>query len=206
MTVPSALLFDLGGVVLDIDFDRTFASWSRHSGVPLAQLRERFAPDSHYERHERGEIGAGAYFASLRARLGLELDDANMLAGWNALFAGEIDGMRDLLPSLKAQAPLYAFSNTNAVHIEHFTTRHGELLGAFDRLFLSSQLGLRKPEAKAFDAVTAAVGVPPGEILFFDDLEENVEGARARGLQAVLVRDIDDVRAACAPLLERSDD
>jgi len=68
----------------------------------------------------------------------------------------------------------------------------------FHRVFVSSELGLRKPERAAFRAVADATGITPAALLFFDDAIENVEGARAAGLQAVLVRALSDVRRALA--------
>jgi glucose-1-phosphatase len=75
-----------------------------------------------------------------------------------------------------------------------------DVLGHFRELFLSSTIGLRKPDAAAYDHVVKAIGVPPKRIVFFDDLAENIEGARARGLIAVHVRSPDDVAGALAAL------
>jgi glucose-1-phosphatase len=65
---------------------------------------------------------------------------------------------------------------------------------------LSSTIGLRKPDAAAFDHVVKAIGVPAERIVFFDDLADNIEGARARGLVAVLVTSPDDVANALKAL------
>ena len=71
-----------------------------------------------------------------------------------------------------------------------------EVLGHFRQIFLSSTIGLRKPDAEAYDHVVQAIGVPAERIVFFDDLDENIEGARQRGLKAVLVTSTDDVARA----------
>jgi putative hydrolase of the HAD superfamily len=67
-------------------------------------------------------------------------------------------------------------------------------------LYLSSTIGLRKPDAAAYDHVVRSIGVPASRIVFFDDLAENVEGARGRGLKAVHVRSSADVADALAAL------
>jgi putative hydrolase of the HAD superfamily len=67
-------------------------------------------------------------------------------------------------------------------------------------MFLSSAIGLRKPDAAAYDHVVKAIGVPASRIVFFDDLAENIEGARARGLTAVHVTSPDDVARALTAL------
>ena len=96
--------------------------------------------------------------------------------------------------------PLYAFSNTNGAHVAHFSRAYADLLGHFREIYLSSTIGLRKPEAAAYDHVVNAIGVPASRILFFDDSAENVAGARSRGLSAVHVRSPDDIATALAAL------
>ena len=207
MTLPllspgaaDALLFDLGRVVLDIDFNKPLACWAGHAGCEAAQLVGRFARNDIYQRHETGEISDAEFFASLRASLGIGLSDAQFLEGWNAIFAGEMPGIAPLLARAAKRLPLYAFSNTNAAHVEHFRRAYADVLGHFREMYLSSAIGLRKPDAAAYDHVVKAIGAPAGRIVFFDDLAENIEGARARGLTAIHVTSPDDVAEALAAL------
>jgi glucose-1-phosphatase len=191
-----ALLFDLGRVVLDIDFNRTLGLWASHAGCEPAQLAKRFLRDDLYGRHEKGEVSDEAFFAGLRSSLGIELSDTQFIEGWNAIFVGEMPGINQLLARAAKRLPLYAFSNTNAPHIAYFSGKYAEVLGHFREIFLSSAIGLRKPDAEAYDHVVQAIGVPAERIVFFDDLAENIEGARERGLKAVLVNSPDDVARA----------
>ncbi|TMK39372.1 MAG: HAD family phosphatase [Alphaproteobacteria bacterium] len=196
-----ALLFDLGRVVLDIDFSQVVACWAAHAGCEAAHLAGRFSwRDEFYQRHERGEISDAEFFAALRALLGVELSDAQFLEGWNKIFAGEMPGIAQLLERAAQRLPLYAFSNTNGAHAEHFSQAYADVLGHFREIFLSSSIGLRKPDAAAYDHVVKAIGVPAQRIVFFDDLAENIEGARARGLKAVHVKSAADVAAALEAL------
>jgi FMN phosphatase YigB (HAD superfamily) len=191
-----ALLFDLGRVVLDVDFNRTLRCWARHAGCEPAQLVERFARDELYRRHEKGEISDAAFFAGLRTSLRIELSDTQFLEGWNAIFAGVIPGIDQLLSRAGNRLPLYAFSNTNAPHVGYFSLKYANVLGHFREMFLSSSIGLRKPDAEAYDHVVKAIGVPAERIVFFDDLAENIGGARERGLMAVHVTSTVDVAKA----------
>jgi putative hydrolase of the HAD superfamily len=189
-----ALLFDLGRVVLDIDFGKVVSCWAGYAGCEPTDLVGRFSwRDEFYQRHERGEISDAEFFAALRALLGVQISDDQFLEGWNALFAGEIPGIAPLLERAAKRLPLYAFSNTNSAHVDHFSAVYAGVLGHFRKIFLSSAIGLRKPDAAAYDHVVKAIGVPAQRIVFFDDLAENVEGARARGLAAVHVTSADDV-------------
>jgi glucose-1-phosphatase len=195
-----ALLFDLGRVVIDIDFHRTLACWAGHAGCAPADLAGRFGWDEAHKRHETGELDDAGFFAAVRGALGVQLSDAQLLEGWNAVFVGEMPGMARLLARAAKHMPLYAFSNTNRPHVEHFSKAYAEVLGHFREIFLSSAIGLRKPDAAAYDHVVKAIGVPAERIVFFDDLVENVEGARTRGLIAVHVTSPDDVAQALAAL------
>ena len=195
-----ALLFDLGRVVLDIDFGKALACWAGHAGRAPADLAARFVREESYRDHEVGKIEDAAYFQSLRDALGIGISDAQFLEGWNAIFAGEMPGIAPLLKRAAAHLPLYAFSNTNRPHVEHFSKAYADVLGHFRQVFLSSSIGLRKPDAAAYDHVVRAIGVPAERIVFFDDVTANIEGARARGLVAVHVTSPDDVAEALAAL------
>lgn len=196
-----ALLFDLGGVVIEVDFMRTFRHWSERAGIPPDQVAGGFLPDPDYERHERGEISCATYFSRLADRLDIGLGPDAMVDGWNAMLVGEIPGIREVLARLAPVIPLYAFTNTNPTHRERWSRDHAGLVGHFRHVFVSSDMGLRKPEPAAYAAVVAGMEVEAGAVLFFDDNPQNVAGARAAGMQAVLVRHHGDVRAALAPWL-----
>lgn len=195
-----ALLFDLGGVVIDIDFGRALASWATAAGAPVEVIRARFSFDEAYERHERGEITASEYFTALQASLGIDVPDTVLVQGWNAIYVGEVPGIRTLLRKAGARWPLYAFTNSNPTHQAFSSVRHAGVLRSFRRVFVSSEMGLRKPERAAFEAIASAIEVPLSRILFFDDTRANVDGARALGMPAVLVRSPADVAEALAAL------
>jgi glucose-1-phosphatase len=105
-----------------------------------------------------------------------------------------------MIEAVRESMPCFAFTNTNAVHMETWSGRFPGVVSAFDRIFASYQIGLRKPERAAFEHVCQSIGIPPAEVMFFDDSRENVEAARNAGMQAVLVRSPDDVRAALREL------
>jgi glucose-1-phosphatase len=207
MTLPrlaagdaDALLFDLGRVVLNIDFSKAVACWAGHAGCETDDIVRRFVRTEAYWHHETGKISDAAYFDSLRSSLGIPLSDAQFLEGWNAIFAGEMPGIAPLLARAAKHLPLYVFSNTNNAHVEYFSVIHADVLGHFREMFLSSSIGLRKPDAEAYDHVVKSIGRPAGRIVFFDDLAENVESARARGLKAVHVKSSGDVADALTAL------
>ncbi|GMQ75485.1 MAG: HAD family phosphatase [Gammaproteobacteria bacterium] len=197
-----ALLFDLGGVVFGVDFESAFSYWAMHAGVPVETIVSRYCVDEWYEQHERGEIGAAEYFDALRDSLGITISDAQFAAGWNTIFEQESAGVFELFQSLGSRIPIYAFSNSNVTHQEFWERKYVKTLGLFREVFVSCDLGLRKPEAAAFRYVAAAIDTDPENILFFDDTRENVDAARDVGMSAIQVRSIADIRMNVTEFLE----
>lgn len=196
-----ALLFDLGGVIMGLDWDRCFQRWAAAGGTDPARLRARYSFDAPYERHERGEIAEADYYRSLRDSLGIDISDGEWAEGWGAIFTDEIEPITALVARVKDRVPVYAFSNTNAAHRRTWQRQFAPAVALFREVFTSCDLGVRKPERESFHRVAKEIGVAPHEILFFDDTPENVEGARAAGLQSVLVRSPGDVERALEPWL-----
>jgi glucose-1-phosphatase len=195
-----ALLFDLGRVVINIDFTKVLACWAGHAGCAPSDIAARYAADEIYFDHERGKVSDEEFFDNLRRLLGIAITDEQFLEGWNSVFAGEMDGIVPLLERASQHLPLYAFSNTNRAHIAAFKREYAEVLKPFREIYLSSSIGLRKPDAEAFDHVVNAMGVPASRIVFFDDLAENIVGARAQGLKAVHVTSTADIADALTAL------
>lgn len=199
-----ALVFDLGNVLIDIDFMCCVGYWSRRAGVPPAKIIDRFRIDRHYKAFERGHLSPADYFDILRRQLGLKLNDSEMAAGWNRIILGEKPGIRACILELKPHFPLFVLTNTNAVHAVEWGTRHQGLLQHFNHVFISSAMGCRKPDAAVYERVIADIGVPAGQIAFMDDAPENVQGAKAVGMRAFLVKRPDDFFRIAADLLVHS--
>ena len=189
-----AVLFDLGGVLLDVDHQRSFDIWSRHSRLSREQLQSAYRVDDPCQRYETGALEPEGYFAHLREVLALDCDAATVRAGFNAMLAAEIAETVKLLDAIRERVPCYVISNTNAVHVAEIERAFPRLLPRFTRVFTSHEIGHRKPQAAAFEHVLREIGVPAGEVLLFDDLVPNIESAKALGMQAVVVRSPEDVR------------
>ena len=189
MNAVKALLFDLGGVVINIDFDRVLRHWATISALSFAELKSTFHFDTAYQRHERGEIDAAEYFDHLRKTLALEGSDDEIAIGWNAIFVAEIPTVLEAINQVRSLRPCYALKSD-----------YPAIFKSFDRIFISSDLGLRKPELRAFAAIADQIGTTCREILFFDDTLENIEGAKQAGLQTVHVRSPADIQQALSLL------
>ena len=200
MPSPEALLFDLGGVLIDVQPRRILEAWSPHSALDAGALADAFVIDDVYRAHERGEVSDDEFFRHVIERLELDADLETVREGWIAALVAEIAETTALVSAARSQVPCYAFTNTNAAHMDVWQQRFPRVVNAFDRIFASHQIGRRKPDAEAFAEVAEAIGVAPASIVFFDDVAENVRGATAAGMPGVVVTDPADVRNALAAL------
>ena len=196
-TPVHALLFDLGGVIVETSVDTMLRNLQAYSKFSLAQIRAAFTADAPYQQFERGEITAAQYYDHLAQTLHLNASHAQIEAGWNGILRGEIGETVQRLQALRARfgakVPLYAFSNTNSAHQLAWPVTCPHVNTLFDQIFTSHTLGLRKPEPAAYHKVVQHIGLPAASILFFDDLQPNVDAGRAAGLQAVRVHGPADV-------------
>jgi putative hydrolase of the HAD superfamily len=194
------LLFDMGGVVFEIDFERALQTWSNLTRLPIEEIRSRVSMDQAYEKHERGEIKASEYFSHLRHVLELEANDSEIAVGWNAIYLEEIAETVNYVLAVNNDMPCFAFTNSNPTHQAFWETAYPRAIESFHQIFVSSDLGLRKPERAAFETISNATGIKLNAMLFFDDTEENVNGARAVGMEAVHVKTHLDVQQALAEI------
>ena len=187
------ILFDLGNVVIEIDFSKVIAEWQKSSGKKNINVSKDSILGSANEKYERGEISTAQFIESLKKELDLDITYEEVLKGWNKIFVGEYSGIRDNIARLVSKYPLYIFSNTSISHAEFWRKEYSEILKNFKKIFTSFELGMRKPEKESFLEVCSQIDVLPEKILFFDDTEENIVAANELGMNAVKVGSIQDI-------------
>lgn len=183
-------IFDMGNVIIDIDFKRVLGVWSNLSGTPLAVLNERFSMGDIFQKHERGEISDEDFATGLCEEMGIALSFEQFSAGWQAVFVGLRPEVITLFKSLREQGNrVVVLSNTNRLHLNYWPEHYPEIEANTDALYLSQDIGMRKPELQIFNYVLNKEGVSASQAVFFDDVLENVEAARSLGINGVLVED-----------------
>jgi glucose-1-phosphatase len=185
-------IFDLGRVVFAFDWMQAFAVWRRHTSVP-AGMTEADLDDEVHARFERGEISAAQFHAHAVRAHDLCLTFEQFAEGWNAIYGRVYPEVDAALRQLSGRSPIVAFTNTNELHRPAWTGRYDGVLALFDHVYVSSQIGHRKPERAGFEHIVGQHGATLEQALFFDDMEENVAAARGLGIHAVRVRQPADV-------------
>lgn len=201
--MTKAVLLDLGNVVLGVDFRRVFSAWAEAANVSEQVFYDRWQIDDAYADHETGKIDFDQYADRLAERFKVNLSREQWRDGWNSLWTEPFHSVIELLPAIASRYDLYAFTNTNDTHAECWRALYGSALRPFEHIFVSSEIGVRKPHVDAFHYVCRAAGSEAGHTLFLDDTLENVKGALDAGLQAHHVASENDVASHLQRLLDR---
>lgn len=185
------LLFDLGGVLVDFS---GIDDLSKLLPIPLdhATVRQRLIACPILRQFEVGALEPPAFAKAFVSAWDVVVSPETFLAEFRMWSRALLPGARELLSALRPHYRLAALSNSNAVHWDRNTTDLG-VDGLFDAAYSSHQLGRHKPDPAIYREAIARLGVPAERVVFFDDVEQNVEGARAVGLTAFHVRGVGEL-------------
>lgn len=186
-----AVVFDMGGVLVELgpltdllgdDPLPTDVFWSKWLASPTVRA------------FEMGECSVVDFGDELVAELGLSFPGAELVERFRTWPRGLFPGAAGLIATVRPQATVAVLSNTNELHWSS-QVDHDEVRALFDRSYLSFELGLAKPDTDIFEHVVADLDVLAERILFLDDNQVNVDGARSVGIRAELARGVDEARS-----------
>lgn len=181
-------IFDLGNVIVDIDFNRVLGAWSDFSRVPLANLKQSFTMGEAFHQHERGEISDEDFAKALCEEMEMPLSYEQFSTGWQAVFVALRSEVIDIMHKLRAQGHrVVVLSNTNRLHTTYWPEQYPEIQAAADHIYLSQEMGMRKPEARIYQQVLSLEGFSADDTIFFDDNADNIAGAEQLGITSILV-------------------
>ena len=195
-----AAVFDLGGVVVEVREERPARHWAASAGACERDVAWMYRDDTHYHLLECGKISMADYHEHIVARIGRPLSFEQFVAGWNTVIGDLMPGAEALLAALADQVRLIVLSNTNACHKNVWHPRLTGALKYFERVFLSHEMLVRKPEPASFKVVLDYLGLPAARVAFIDDNAENVAAARASGMKAILARGTESISSGLAEL------
>jgi putative hydrolase of the HAD superfamily len=190
-----AVLFDLGGVLIDIDYNATEQAFEK---LGVSDFKERYtqlAQNELFDRFECGEISPQHFVNLLLPHTQVGTSPNQVVAAWNAMIGAFPQGKLALLSQLKnQQQALFLLSNTNALHIVEVAkslqkVSDSGLDSFFEKVFLSHEIGKRKPHRETFVWVCQQMGFDPADVLFIDDSPQHIEGAAQAGLQVHYYQD-----------------
>ncbi len=183
-------IFDLGNVIIDIDYDFSINELKKILPANKHELTAQFFPSQFHKDYEKGIISSDEFRNEVRLLYGEDWTNAQIDHVWNSLLRTIPQERIDLVRRLKSEYGTGILSNTNAIHIEKMVEilqdQNGEssVSSLCQSVFLSHEMGLAKPDIAIYEAVLNEIKIPGKNVLFFDDLEANVEGAKKAGMQS----------------------
>lgn len=183
------IIFDLGGVIYAVDYQKTIHAFEALGVEDFEGVYAKVGQVNLFDDLEEGKISKAVFFDGIKQLSGSEISEKEITYAWNAMLLEFMSDALECLKSLKGQYRIFLLSNTNEIHIQEIENRVGEAAFAdfcalFEQVYLSHDLGLRKPNTEVFTHIVNEQGLNPAETLFIDDSIQHVQGALKAGIKA----------------------
>lgn len=194
------IIFDLGGVILNIDYNKTANAFKRIGVANFDDIYSQAKQGQVFDKLETGEL-TSVEFREYIKEIVPSLESSDIDKAWNAMLLDLPAQRIVLLKKLKKKYRLFLLSNTNEIHIKAFRkiiqSSYGENIfdAIFEHQYYSSEMGMRKPNSDCFECVLEKNSLDPSETLFIDDSIQHVEGARKLKIKAYHLMPGEDITA-----------
>lgn len=188
------VIFDLGGVIINLDFNRTISEFNKIGQIPFEKIYSQARQSEIFNLLDKGKITEAEFFAELRKQIRYNGPDQDLLSAWNALLLDVPEHRLDTLVKMKQNYSTFLLSNTCEPHITAFEKDLKREYGVrnfddyFDKVYYSCRMGMRKPDKEIFEFVLAENDLNPEETVFIDDSPQHVKGAGECGINAFLLQ------------------
>ena len=185
----SSVIFDLGGVIYGVDYYKTINAFRALGIDHFEEMYAKAGQSDLFNALEVGHISRPAFINQIKALSPQEMTSSQIVSAWNAMLLGFMPDALACLERLKGSYRLFLLSNTNHIHIQEIEFRVGakvfsDFYALFEKVYLSHNLGLRKPHPEVFTYILEEQDLLANETLFIDDSIQHVEGAIKAGLHA----------------------
>lgn len=194
-----AIIFDLGGVIINLDEGATVKAFAELANHSVEQVMRNYQSSDAFKQYEMGLITSEAFRQEVRSMMTTNAEDVAIDQAWNAML-GEIPMARlELLLELQKDYEVMILSNTNSIHEKAFNQTLKAVSGKESlhdfahQVFFSHELNMRKPNTDIYEEVLKRSGFKAGDCIFLDDKPENLRGAEEVGLNTFHVTTPDDI-------------
>lgn len=210
LNIPSAnieaVIFDLGGVLLNIDYTLTIKAFRDLGMTNVEELFSQHQQDSFFDHFETGDISPKDFRVEVRKHLPRGITDQQIDEAWNALLLDFPSDRFSFVKKMSSNKRVFLLSNTNAIHMQWFVPKMKEWFGEdffslFEKAYLSHEIGMRKPNVEIFNWVLEQNNLSPESTLFVDDSVQHIEGAKNAGIQTHWLEPCQQVVVELASLL-----
>lgn len=202
----SNLIFDIGDVIIDIDYIVTIGEFQKLSAVDFSEIVSYNKQNRIFDLFETGKITAQQFRHELKQFLKAGTTDEEITRAWNSILIHYPQQKIDLLKELKTRYKVFALSNINEIHVDSLNEAAKAQFGTdsfgsfFHHAYYSNEVGFRKPEKEIYELVLQKENLIAGDTFFVDDKAENVEAAKALGIQAYQLTDRNKLNELLAEL------
>lgn len=185
------IILDLGGVLLDIDYQRTEDAFVQLGMKDFAQHYTQAAQSNFFSDFETGKMAEEQFISGLSEWIPGTVKADDIVAAWNAMLLDFPLRRLQILQQLQLHYDIVLLSNTNSIHERAFNQMLRERCGFntlavfVDKVFYSHHIGMRKPDVATFEYVLNYTGFDPAHTLFVDDSQQHIEGAQSAGIQTI---------------------
>ena len=199
------IIFDLGAVILNINYENTINEFTKLGIKNADTFYSKKVQIELFNKIETGKISNNEFLKELQK----ETKNANIKQvkiAWNAMLLDLPTERLHLIKKLKSNHTIFLLSNTNSIHINAFKEQLGnkkwlEFSELFDKMYLSHELGLRKPDAKIFEYILNEQKLKAEDVFFIDDSPQHIAGAKKLGIHCHHLLDDEDITALFADII-----
>jgi putative hydrolase of the HAD superfamily len=177
-------LFDLGNTLIKIAYERVLENICRDSTVKRDELVEILEEPGSYRDMERGAVSFWEFYEFICDKTGYRGSGRDFHELWSDFFDGTFPGTEELLERVRARYRVAFLSNSNEVHAELIPRKFASLFQKDDRFIFSHRIKVAKPDPEIFRRALDILGTTAQQVVYVDDLSENVAAARSLGMQA----------------------
>ncbi len=188
------IIFDLGGVILNIDYNKTAEAFKNLGFDNFDELYSQSKQNHIFDDLETGKLSANDFRNYIRKNVPhLTLSDQSIDSAWNAMLLDLPKERIQLLQTINKDYRIFLLSNTNEIHVKAFTNYINQTFvpnlfdNIFEQYYYSNEIGKRKPDVATFQYVITENNLKPEETLFIDDSIQHIKGAEKVGLQTYLL-------------------
>ncbi|WP_281616421.1 HAD family phosphatase [Flammeovirga sp. SubArs3] len=192
------IIFDLGGVILNLRYENTLEKFSEIIGKPVEPFYTQKEQTELFDEYEKGNISSDAFRKGIKELLNEPLTDDQIDEAWNAMLLDLPVERVEMLKEVAKNYRIFLLSNTNDIHIQAFDkivsdtlgNDFGDFRGLFEKGYYSYEMSDRKPHPSIFEKVVTENNLDKSKTLFIDDSIQHVEGAKKAGLHAHHLSDL----------------
>ncbi|HEY0140154.1 MAG TPA: HAD family phosphatase [Thermoanaerobaculia bacterium] len=177
-------LFDLGNTLIKLAYERVLANICREASTTRDELIDILEGSGGYRDMERGAVTFSEFYDFISERAGYRGSLRAFHELWSDFFDGTLPGVEELLQRVRAKYRVGFLSNSNEVHAELIPRRFSGLFQKDDRFIFSHRFRVAKPDPEIFQRALEVLGTTAGQVVYIDDLIENVLAARSVGMRA----------------------